>query len=567
MAALRQPFLISPARFLVQISCNKNPVLLVTGSSACTTWHGQGFIIKGIGLTAHAHAQLEEERPKRNSALRDERLQQLMDSCQEEILKQIIGPFGLTPAMFDDKTGGNVTTDLNARKGIFAKASEELGRSDYNYQAAKTEIKRDAVKSEQMNSQVFVDAYSGQEAPTKRTTSSGKVVMNAELDHLVSVKEIHADGGWMRDKQGRKTLSSVKENLHYTTHETNRAKGCKTPEEALSAEVGFDQERIAPMVQKAREAIEEKLPTTGERVRYHGEELLFRGAAEATKNALRQSLGILLHEFVSGSFHEIRILLKDRDSEKSLVDRLYESLKRVMQNVAGKLRAAMGALVDGGIQGFISNLLTFLINNLITTSKKIVTLIRESMRGVWQAIKLVLSPPEGMPAIEVAREAMKIIAAVVTTGLGMLLEESMKGFILSFPVLAPIADSLALGVTSIMTGIAGAMVVYSIDRLFDWLSASDTELLQAQEDNAQAQATIVARLQQAISLQFDTSRMYEVAANDYQQLRAVYSQASFQIEVATIDAKAAVASRNVVALTFEEKIALQRRVIDELDSL
>lgn len=515
----------------------------------------------------NTHTHLEEEYPKRNSAKRDERLQQLMNSCQDEILKQIIGPFGLTPAMFDDKAGGNVTTDLNAKKGIFAQASEELDRADYSYQTAKTEIKKESVTNKVMNSQVFVDAYTGQEAPTKRVNKDGKLVMNAELDHTVPIKEIHADGGWMRNKEQRKELSSVKENLHYTTHKTNRAKGGQAPEEALSEEAGFDQKRVEPIIRKARETIDEKLPTTGERAMYHGEQLLRTGAVEAGKNALRQAIGILLHEFVSGSFREIRILLKDRKNQRSLIDRLLDSLKRILQDVTGKLRTAMGALVDGGIQGFIGNLLTFLINNLITTSKKIVTLIRESMRGIWQAIKLVLSPPEDMPALEVARQATKIIAAVVTTGLGMLLEESVKGFILSFPILAPVADSLALGLTAIMTGIIGALVVYGIDSLFDWLSASDTDFLQAQEDNALAQEAIVTRVQQAIHLQYELSTQYDEAANDYRQLQLVYRQTAFQLEVATIDAEASIRSRTAINQSLKHNLALHRLVQDELDSL
>lgn len=515
----------------------------------------------------HTRTNVEEGYPKRKSVQRDERLQQLMNSCQDEILKQIIGPFGLTPAMFDDKAGGNVTTNLNAKKAIFALASEELDRTDYSYQTAKTKIKKDSVKNGNMTSQIFVDAYTGQDAPTKRVNKNGKLVMNAELDHTVPVKIMHASGGWMRNKEQRKELSSIKENLHYTTHKTNRVKGGQAPEHALSEDAGFDQTRVEPIIKKAREAIDEKLPTTGERAMYHGEQLLRTGVAEAVKNALRQSIGILLHEFVSGSFREIRILLKDRKNERSLIDRLLESLKRIMQDVTGKLRTAMGALVDGGVQGFISNLLTFLINNLITTSKKIVTLIRESMHGIWQAIKLVLSPPEGISPLEVARQATKIIAAVVTTSLGMLLEESVKGFILSFPILAPIADSLALGVTAIMTGITGALVIYGIDSLFDWLSASDTEFLQAQEDNALAQEAIVVRLQQAIHLQYELSKQYDEAANDYRQLQLVYGQTAFQLEVATIDADAAIRSRTTITQSFKHNLSLHRLVQDELDSL
>ena len=518
-------------------------------------------------MSATLNMEQPETPKKRDSALRDERLQQLMESCQQEVLRQIIGPFGLTPAMFDDKDGGNVTTQHNAEQGIFAKESEEFERTDYDYAAAKRKKMKESVENGSMNSQEFVDQYTGEKEPTRRTNSEGKQVMNAELDHTIPVKDIHGQGGWMKDKEGRTRLSSTEENLNYTTHKTNRSKSDKSPDEALSEEKGFDKERIDPIVNKAKEAIEKELPSTSERLKYHGKELAKEGAKEAGKNALRQALGVLLHEFVNGSFVEIKTLLKERHSEENLIDRLVASLKRVMDRVIKKLKAALDAAIQGGVQGFISNLLTFLINNLITTSKKIVTIIRESMQSLWKAIKLMVSPPEGMSALEITREVTKIIAAVVTTGLGMLLEESVKGFIMTIPVLAPIADVLATALTAIMTGIAGALIVYGIDRLFDWLSSKGTELLTAQEANADAQVLVVERLQTWLSLQYENSRLYEVCAADYRLMQEKFAVISFQMETATVDAGESIRARSSMIETVEAQLERKKRLEDAFKSL
>lgn len=508
-----------------------------------------------------------DNKPKRDSALRDERLEQLMESCQQEVLRQIIGPFGLTPAMFDDKDGGNVTSQHNAEKGIFAKESEEFKRTDYEYAAAKREKMRESVQNGNMNSQEFVDTYTGKIEPTKRTDANGKFVMNAELDHLIPVVDIHGQGGWIKDKEGRTKLSSTKENLHYTTHKTNRSKSDKAPEEALSEENGFDKKRIDPLVDKAKEAIANELPSNLERLKYHGKDLANEGAKEFGKNALRRAMGVVLHDFVNGSFVEIKVLLKDRRNEQSLIDRLIESLKRVMNRVINKLKAALEAALQGGVQGFISNLLTFLINNLITTSKKIVTIIRESMQSLWNAIKLMVNPPEGMSTLEITREVTKITAAVVTTGLGILMEESVKGFIMSIPVFAPIADVLATALTAIMTGIAGALIVYGIDRLFDWLSSTGTELLAAQEAHAEAQTIVVGRLQTWLNLQFENSRLYEVCVAEYQQIQQSFSTSSFQMETASIEAAVSIHARNSMIETLEAQLELKKRLDAALKSI
>ena len=504
---------------------------------------------------------------KRNSVLHDERLQQLMESCQQEVLRQIIGPFGLTPAMFDDKDGGNVTTQHNANQGIFAKESEGFERSNYDYSAAKRKKMSESVQDGSMTSQEFEDKYTGKMEPTRRTNSDGKQMMNAELDHTIPIKDIHAKGGWMKEKEGRTRLSSVEENLNYTTHQTNRSKSDKSPEEALSEEKGFDKERIDPIINKAKEAIAKELPSNSDRWKYHGKELANEGAKEAGKNALRQAFGILLHEFVNGSFSEIKILLNERKSEQNLIDRLVDSLKRVMNRGIKKLNMALDAALKGGAQSFISNLLTFLINNLITTSKKIVSITRESMHSLWRAIKLMANPPKDMSTLEITREVTKIIAVVVTTGLGMLLEESVKGFIMSIPILAPIADVLATALTAIMTGIAGALIVYGIDRLFDWLNSTGTELLAAQEANTEAQAVVVGRLHTWLSLQYENSRMYEVCAAEYQQIQQSFTEINFQMETASTAATASIHSQSSMIENFETQLNRKRRLEEELKSL
>ena len=43
----------------------------------------------------------------------EKRLQALYGECQSHVVQQLIGPFGLNQAMFEDRNGGNVTTMHN----------------------------------------------------------------------------------------------------------------------------------------------------------------------------------------------------------------------------------------------------------------------------------------------------------------------------------------------------------------------------------------------------------------------------------------------------------------------
>lgn len=434
-------------------------------------------------------------------SLRQQRFQELLESSREQVLQQIIGPFGLTTLMFDDKQGGDVTTQFNAEKDIYARECEEYRRKDYDYEAAKKKKMREAVRGGQMDSNEFTDTYTGQKSNTKRVGRNGKLVMNAELDHTIPLKQAHREGGWMMDKDERTALSSDPDNLNYTTMENNREKGHKSAEASLSSEKGYDEALTKPIIEKARAAIDSHLPSTGERARYHTERLLVTGAELAGRNALRKAMGVVMHEFVNGSFVEVVKIVREPAARVSLADQILSALKRVMKRVQGKLRAALESLLSGGVEGFVSNLMTFVINTFVTTSAKVVTVIRESSSGLFKAMKMLLSPAEGRSSMDVARDVAKVLAGVVATSLGLLMEQSINGFLMGIPLLMPLAGILSPAITAILTGLVAALVVYGIDRLFDVLSSPGTEQLQAQLEGLNADARLGGILAEVVASQ------------------------------------------------------------------
>jgi hypothetical protein len=523
-----------------------------------------------VGDTSFVPQTLARESSIHNPSraeLRAIRLDALLQSCRDQVLQQVIGPFGLTPAMFDDKVGGNVTTQHNAEKDIFAKEEEEYCRPDYDYAEAKRQKLKEAHASGQMNSQEFTDVYTGEKASTKRTNASGKLVMNAELDHTISMKQAHREGGWMKDKGGRKEISSQPENLHYTTTANNRSKSSKAPEDALTGERGFDENRIRPIVEKAREAVDAHLPAGQERAMYHGKELISTGGREALNAGFTRAMGVLMYEFVNGSYLEICLLVKEPESGTSLVDRTVDALQRVAQRLKSKLASAFDALVTGGAQGFLSNLLTFIINSVITTSAKVVTIIREGMKGLWEAIKLVVAPPPGTSGMEVARAATQLIAGVVTLGVGMLFEESVKGFFLTLPLLAPLADTLAPAVTGILTGLMTAFTIYGIDRLFDWLSSKGTEHLEAQLGALDADAVLVERVAAAVSQQYEQSRLLDQILHNNEAVLAQQRASLLLLADSTEAAQRTIETRTDLAASIAVRGAAMLAADDELQNL
>lgn len=484
-------------------------------------------------------------------ALKQQRLQELLNCCREEALQQIVGPFGLTPAMFSDIEGGNVTTQHNANQDIYAKESEYYDREgDYDYSAAKTKKKNAAVTNGTMGSESFVDEYTNKREPTKRTAkSNGKLVMNAELDHTIPLKQAHQEGGWMLTPEQRKALASEEDNLHFTTHENNRTKSDAAAETALSAENGYDEAITKPLIDKARTAIDKHLPDTKDRLLYHGKELGITGAKEFGKTGLRRAMGVLLFEVVNGSFIEVHKMVSQRDDEPPLLDRVLAAVERVLERVQGKFKAAFEAFFAGGLQGLVSNLLTFLINNLVTTSAKVVTIIREGMQELLKALKLLLWPPENMSGADVMRAVSKSVAGLLTLGAGMLWEQSVNAFIVSIPVLAPLAGLIAPVLTGLMTGLANALLMYAIDSLIDWMLDKGTDFINAQINNLEATAELGQRMIERVEQQFRLSSRYRMMAQlneriaerfdhatEAAQASVMKAQGTMREQAATIDA-------------------------------
>ncbi|SSW69990.1 hypothetical protein [Achromobacter agilis] len=506
-------------------------------------------------------------RTAKQQAQKDERLQALMDSCRTEVIQQIIGPFGLTPAMFDDIDGGNVTTQHNADQDIYAKKSEEYARTDYDYATAKSKKLKSAVESGEMNSQEFTDAYTGQKAPTKRTTANGKMVMNAELDHSIPLKQAHKEGGWMLDKEHRKALASEKDNLNYTTFENNRAKSDIAAEEALSEQNGYDKARTQPIIDKAREAVDNHLPNTGDRIVYHGRELGATGAREFGKAGLRRAFGVLLHEFVNGSFQETQLAFNQRHSEETLLNRFLAAIERVLKRVQGKFKQALDEFFKGGLQGFISNLLTFLINNLVTTSAKVVTIIREGMHKLWDALKMLLWPPQDLPASEMMRAVTKSIAGLFTLGAGMLWEQSINAFLLSIPVLAPVAGLIAPVLTGLLTGLGTALLMYGIDSIIDWMLDKGTAMLDAQIDTLQAQSELIASLAAQMDVQCQLNAGYRQLIGNHQQVASHFHTAERHVVAAQLHAESAVTDQRDTVATLNRAIDARLRLNQRLNTL
>lgn len=401
----------------------------------------------------------------------------LLKSCRDSVKSSIVGPFGLgrlVAAM--DKEGGNVTTVHNADQGVYANEADgkryEVNFDRKDYEDGGLGPKRKTLFQSQ---EKIYDAYKGTETPKDGRT---------HLDHVISAKEIH-DDKWLRlatESEQRDKIATRESNLVPTDSALNQSKSDRDLKEWMNSKrkdgttnaeyFGVDKRRAEAVYNEAKK--DYRVQKTVAVAKHFGKELGVTGAQEGAKMGLQQSFGLLLTEFFSASFDEIsdayRHGFRDSLSNQSFFEALKQRLSRIVKRVTSRWKDAVAAFKEGAISGFLSNLVTMLINTLVTTGKRIVRVIREGLMSIMKALKMALFPPEGMSPAEAADAALKLLATGVTVSLGILAEEAVEKAVTVFfntnlPILAPYAGTVSAVFVGAMTGIASALLVYGLDKL------------------------------------------------------------------------------------------------------
>ncbi|WP_077046140.1 hypothetical protein [Pseudomonas sp. KK4] len=456
--------------------------------------------------------------------MREQRLQKLFSDCQQQVIGQIIGPFGLSTAMFDDKNGGNVTTLHNFSRDddqYVATASDRAlhthSKTEYDEQTraqyeidTKTKAKAAGGKTwEQKRAERIAegrDEYTGAEVASDGTTKTHRgETVTVELDHVVSIGETHRTAknhlalgdvvvdpatGEQRVDAGRmRKMVNDDDNLALTNKPANGSKKAhdldewanrERPDGSTNAdEFGLDPALVDAAYQKARAHADR----TANRalLKKQAGELFTTGGKQAAMMGLRQSMGVLLTELVNGLFNEFKVLIKAGVSAgKSLFEEIKERLQRVIASVVKKIPDAASQALQGGVSGFMSNLITFLINNFLSTAKRFVTIIRDGLLGLVKAMKMIMFPPKGMTNDQAIQEGLKILTTVVVTSVGFLLQESVATFLKTLPLLLPVADIVASVLVGMLTGLLSAFLAYQLDNLFErYRYGYDEKLLDA----------------------------------------------------------------------------------------
>lgn len=400
------------------------------------------------------------------------------DELKGVLIDSVLGPFGLSQEMFEDRDGGHVTTLHNFEQGVTANTEDEARYAAFK-SANDNKIERadysDVLPAERekifgSDTSGFVeDAYTGRSLPKDKTT---------HRDHVVSAAEIErsSKGHFAQTREERVATANLDENKVWTQGSLNSSKQDKKLDEwaadpstadasRTNAEhFGIDPVRQQQVRDKAQAAVDRAQNiAVAKRLMT---DFAVQGGIEAGKVVARQVLGLVVKDVVEGLVVDVKHVATHGFASVAALadligDRIRATLARIRERWADYLKDGVAA----GLTGLLSSLVTMVINSFITTAKRIVTIIREGVLALMRSIKLVLMPPPGMPAKVIAMEVLKLMTGAVTTTLGLLLQDGITKLIQSVPVLVAVAEPLGAIVTGAISGVAGLLVMLAFDHV------------------------------------------------------------------------------------------------------
>lgn len=395
------------------------------------------------------------------SALHDqynaENITKTSTAIQDIILKQIILTFGLSRLQNDlNKDGGFVTTNLNARKSIYATEDDKYERKDYVTHAATKSMKHVKLKNTN-NDGLIKDAYTGNYNQPNIS----------DVDHVVSTKEIHNEYGFMLSKKEKAEIGADRDNFKTTHQSLNRSKGSQSLE-VFSVEKNLDKRRINPILNKAKRFKEKHEPSRGDKAIYYTNNMTEAGIEQALDVGKHVLIGEIIYSIVKNTLQEFTELLQKSKytSISNYINNTVDGLKQILIKIVKDLKTIINNTMDAMASSFISVIITTIINIFVTTCKRVARMIKEGFLSILKAAKLIIFTPDDMTRSEAFDLAVKMISAGLIAILGITLEELIRDEIIHYtPSLTPIADHVAGFICGLITGLLIALVFSLLDKI------------------------------------------------------------------------------------------------------
>lgn len=371
---------------------------------------------------------------------------------------------------------------------------DEVGRAvmqDQRYKDANKAMK------EQKQAGNLKDEYTGKDM---------KANENANLDHVVSRKEIYENQRRKQANLSTEELANKSENLKSTNESLNKSIGNKSKDEYIKTRFEREQKlkeqnkrankkvdesnmsEIEKRLQKEKnnKRLQDKLDADDELMKRADKEarkaidkditigMTKEIGKKAGKDALKtmaiSGLFSMLKEIINGL---VRFLKSRSKSFKMFLDEMKKSIKSFFSKIANVLQDGASTLVG--------TVLSEIFGPVVSMFKKLASLIKQGVSSISEAIKYLSDKKnKNKPfSIKVAQIGKIITLGIMGSG-AIILGESFEktlllvpGMQIELPLIGSLANVIGMFLASLVSGLVGAIIINLIDKFIAKRQKSD----------------------------------------------------------------------------------------------
>ncbi|GEB77185.1 hypothetical protein [Sporolactobacillus inulinus] len=401
------------------------------------------------------------------------------DSLGKTVLDEIWKQFG-------NQIGLDMTNESLIQKYDREHPEPYKDNIDKKVMQDKRYIEANKTMKEQQQAGKLKDAYTG------RDLKSGE---KANLDHVVSKKELYDN---QRRKQANLSvadLANKQENLKPTNESLNKSKGAKSIKKYVETRETREKTLITQNERASKKVMESNKSETEKRWQIEknnkllndklaaDDDLMMKADKEARKainrdihiNAAKEvgkkvgkdtlktmaisALFTLLKEIINGL---VRFIKTKAKSFNGFLTEMRESVKSFFSKIL--------SVVQNGVSTLIGTILSEIFGPIVSAFKKLSSLIKQGVSSVIDAVNFLQSNKNKPLAVKVAQVG-KIITAGLVGGSAIFLGEVFEKFLLSvpgmqiqIPMIGTLANMIGLFLSSLVSGLIGSIILNIIDK-------------------------------------------------------------------------------------------------------
>lgn len=412
-------------------------------------------------------------------------LDDLFREYQRVILRSIVTSFGLD-LLIHDQYGGDVDTVHNVRSiGIDPQmkyknsqnATAYDNRGDYshkdvegtgtNFQRTKHEARAKYMEDPRNNT--VQDAYEDKPLGFLGKSKGHPTEKSAELDHVISAKNIHDDRGRVLAGISTVDLADAEDNLRWTNEHLNKSMKADEIPDYIAKHPELPEDTKARMMDaynQAKASYENAIASSyyfdfsNPNCRQFYKDAALSAGKRGLEMGLRQALGFL--------FVELWFSVKDAISESDqtfdgVCKATADGLAAGLQKVTAEYKDIFAQFGEGLMSGILASITSTIINTFFTTSENAGRILRQAWASTVEATTILIFNNREQYLCDRMTSAAKVLATGASVIVGTLIQEEVSLKLKDVPIDTSLKNILSSFAGCLSTGFLSVSLLFYID--------------------------------------------------------------------------------------------------------